>query len=155
MLPLPCCSELQGGCSSCSSELFLDCRQPGLKKIKMFLSGPHCSNYTILVNDNLKQANALTSCREQITSSVHLPSHFPILEGSGRGLEPRRLRGNVGSPVRSRLPARLSSHHPPKVPQPPPATLAPLTSRGGTHPGFGCFFFFFLLRFVTVPSFRR
>lgn len=53
----------------------------------------------------------LTSCSEQITSSVHLPSHFPILEGSGRGLEPRRLRGKDESPFRSRLAKRLGSHH--------------------------------------------
>lgn len=53
----------------------------------------------------------LTSCSEHITSSVHLPSHFPILEGSGRGLEPRRLRGKDESPFRSRLAKRLGSHH--------------------------------------------
>lgn len=53
----------------------------------------------------------LTSCSEHITNSVHLPSHLPILEGSGRDLEPRRLRGKDGSPVRSRLPDLLGSHH--------------------------------------------
>lgn len=53
----------------------------------------------------------LTNCSEHITSSVHLPSHFPILEGSGRGLEPRRLRGKDESPFRSRLAKRLGSHH--------------------------------------------
>lgn len=68
-----------------------------------------------------------------MTSSVHLPSHAPILEGSGRGLEPRRLRGNDESPVRSRLPARVGSHHA-RVnaaqgpPPPPPAALLLLTA---------------------------
>lgn len=56
--------------------------------------------------------HTLTNCSRQTTSSVHLASHFPILEGSGRGLEPRRLRGNDGSPVRSRLAGRTGSHHP-------------------------------------------
>ena len=53
----------------------------------------------------------LTNCSEHIAKRVHLPSHFPILEGSGRGLGPRRLREKDGSPVRSRLPGGLSSHH--------------------------------------------
>ena len=65
------------------------------------------------VDERLSQhKHTLTNCSEHITTSVHLPSHFPILEGSGRGLGPRRLRGNDGSPDRSRLPNGLSSHHP-------------------------------------------
>lgn len=63
----------------------------------------------------------LTSCSEHITSSVHLPSHFPILDGSGRGLEPRRLRGKDESPFRSRLAKRLGSKHSlPKMTRPRP-----------------------------------
>lgn len=93
--------------------------------------GPHSALDRLCI-----KACSLTSCSEQITNSVHLPSHFPILEGSGRGFEPRRLRGNDESPVRSRLPSRLSSHHsrdeqtctrpPPPPPQPLPPAL-PLT----------------------------
>lgn len=78
----------------------------------------------------------LTSCSEHITSSVHLPSHFPILEGSGRGLEPRRLRGKDESPFRSRTAKRLGSNHSlPKWPE--KASWHPVArdsrSQRGTH----------------------
>lgn len=78
----------------------------------------------------------LTSCSEHITSSVHLPSHFPILEGSGRGLEPRRLRGKDESPFRSRPAKRLGSNHSlPKWPE--KASWHPVArdsrSQRGTH----------------------
>lgn len=99
---------------------WFDCKWGGRTKTSDFNYTTHVIIYMRLVSRGGSETHKnkhdlcmciLTNCSEHITNSVHLPSHFPILEGSGRGLEPRRLRGKDESPFRSRLAKRLGSHH--------------------------------------------
>ncbi len=69
------------------------------------------------------EQDCLTSCRQQMTTSVHLPSHRPMLSRLRHGLGPARRREKAESPVRSSALQGLASRLPFKTSRCPPGRV--------------------------------